>query len=687
MSHKGDSDGLEPLDEEHGYQHGGTVEGTQKATGLARFATWDNLKTFIVLIVAVVSAVVLVDVHEANEEYKHLEGLTKLQPKILPFHMETEIVGMKITVQDLPDGHTGRVFANVQGLTRAVPHVWKNLSSWQTEIEAVNEVSDSVIYDLSDVNFLLYSDFRYVISTDAEIPIAVTFNAHSLSPWVRYQVIFAAVILIGLYILIVFELVHRTVAAMLCAFVGLAFVSQLHSRPSFETVITWIDWETIGLLFGMMVMVGIFSNTGFFEFAAVKAYKLAKGNLWHLTIILSTFTAVVSAFLDNVTTILLIGPVTIKLCKVLDIEPITILLCEVLMSNIGGTATIIGDPPNIIVANHPYVKTQIDFGMFTLHMTPGVILAFFGCWLYIWKMYKNVLHRDPALQHKAELKIWKRTLEKFKSVDNPGEAKVRESLVTHIQQVETLIAESSGKTKSIKELEEKYVIRDMPLFVNTCIVLSVVVALFFSHSFLHIEMSLAWIAIIGAMAHILISGITHIEEILEKVEFATLMFFAALFILMKTLEELGLIHWIGESLKELIGSVPPGDGRLAVAMLLLLWVSAFVSAFVDNIPYMATLVPVIVSLAQDERLGLPLEPLVWAIAMGTCFGGNGTIIGASANVVAVGLAEHAGFHIRFLDFFKMGMPVMIISVACATLYNLVFHCWIPWYTPSPYAGV
>jgi len=200
------------------------------------------------------------------------------------------------------------------------------------------------------------------------------------------------------------------------------------------------------------------------------------------------------------------------------------------------------------------------------------------------------------------------------------------------------------------ELEERYRIKDWPLFIKSCIVLLVVVLLFFLHSVIKLDLSLAWIAIIGSMVHILVSSITKIEEILEKVEFSTLIFFSALFILMNILEELGLIKWIGEQLTAVIAGVPAGNTRLFVAILLIIWVSAFASAFIDNIPYTATLAPIIAHLHYSD-LGLPITPLVWALSLGTCLGGNGTIIGASANVVAVGLCEQQGYEIKFMDFF------------------------------------
>ena len=499
----------------------------------------------------------------------------------------------------------------------------------------------------------------------------------------QYEVLIAACVLAGVYVLIIFELMHRTIAAMLGSFVCLGFVAVIHGRPSFEVVINWIDFETVGLLFGMMIMVGIFSETGFFEWSAIKAYKFSKGNVWHLTLILCIFTAFVSAFLDNVTTILLMTPVTVRLCTVLDIKPQPILLALVVMSNIGGTATAIGDPPNIIIINDPDISAHEDINFFSLslHVGPGVVLAFVAVQIFIYFVNRDKVKREPHLARERELEVWKETLKRIRG-DDEDQRHVRDQLESFIARLEQEVksGRASVKVVDISELEQQYVIKDYPLFISSISVLTCVILLFFMHSWIEdiVELSLAWIAVIGAMIHLLVSGIKDVEVILEKVELGTLIFFAGLFVLMHGLDLLGLIDFIGDQIYSIIIKVPPGDSRLAVAILLIIWVSAFASAFIDNIPYTTAMVPVIVSLAESD-LGLPLAPLTWALCFGTCFGGNGTLIGASANVVAVGLCEQQGYPISFVRFFKIGFPCMVISVTVATVYMLITHVLIPWY--------
>lgn len=433
-------------------------------------------------------------------------------------------------------------------------------------------------------------------------------------------------------------------------------------------------------------MVGIFSQTGVFEWFAVKAYKWARGQVWKLVVILMIFTAVVSAFLDNVTTILLLTPVTIRLANVMETPPQQILIALVMFSNIGGTATPVGDPPNIIILNDKSVQKfapEINFGTFTMHMVPGVFMAALTSYFVIrWLSQSVVKQTDPYMSEKREIEVWKHTLKEMRATTQE-EQRVKGQLQEYVDSLEEELREKlsspDARVINIKDLEEKYPIRNKPLLVNSTLVLTFVILLFFLHNAIHLELSLAWIAIIGAIAHLVVSGIRDIEEVLEKVEFGTLMFFAGLFVLMEALEELGLIDFIGTVTVDIIKSVPSGgDGRLAAAVVIILWVSALVSAFIDNIPYTAAMVPVVVRLGTDPALNLPLSPLIYALAFGTCLGGNGTLIGASANVVAAGISESQGFPISFNNFFRTGFPTMIVSVSTVTVYLLVFHVLIPW---------
>ncbi len=444
-------------------------------------------------------------------------------------------------------------------------------------------------------------------------------------------------ILLGVYALIITEVVHRTLAAAIGGL--LAVIALNYYAPedtlSLGAVTTLIDWETIGLLLGMMVMVGILSHTGLFEWFAVQAYKQSGGSVWTLVVILCSVTAVLSAFLDNVTTMLLLTPVTIQLAKVLDLKPIPLLISEVLFSNIGGAATMIGDPPNIMIgsglspsaienAGYPELAgAGVTFNDFILEMAPGIFMTVVPAFMFLKWMYA----------------------EEF----------------------------AGTRVRDIAELESKYGIKDAAMLKVSGSILVLVVLNFFLHPITHIAVS--WIALFGAVLMLLATDRHDLEEPLEKVEWSTLLFFAGLFVLVHSLQYLGVIDFIGDYVTKgiaMFGTDEPGDVvRLGAAVLIILWVSAVASAFIDNIPYTATMIPVVLQIADD--LNIELGPMIWALAFGACLGGNGTLIGASANVVTAGMSEEAGYPISFNEFFKAGFPIMIMTTAIVSLYMVMVY--------------
>ena len=449
-------------------------------------------------------------------------------------------------------------------------------------------------------------------------------------------------ILIAVYGLIIFETVHRTLAAAVGGVVAMLALNYYDTGDTLTLaeVTTMIDWETIGLLLGMMVMVGILSNTGVFEYFAVLSYKKSGGSIWTLVVILCSVTAVLSAFLDNVTTMLLLTPVPIQLAKVLDIKPIPLLISEVLFSNIGGAATMIGDPPNIMIGSglspakiasaedgkYAYMSDYgVTFNDFIIEMGPGILMCIVPSFMLLKWYYADEF--------------------------------------------------SGSRIRDVAELEAKYGIKDPKMLKVAGFILVLVILNFFLHPNTHIAVS--WIALVGAVIMLLATDRHELEEPLHHVEWTTLLFFAGLFVLVHSLQYMGVIAFIGEYVERAIAffGSDTGDGqtvRLAAAILIVLWVSAVASAFIDNIPYTATMIPIVLQIA-DNLGDYLLGPLIWALAFGACLGGNGTLIGASANVVTAGMSEEAGYPISFNEFFKAGFPIMILTTFIVSLYMLLVY--------------
>nr|XP_016942594.1 P protein isoform X1 [Drosophila suzukii] len=575
--------------------------------------------------------------------------------------------------------------------------VWQLDVVYPDLIDATKDTKKKRTFELSPIDPLWLAQanrtelsFEFTSSIEGELPLQL--NVDESPIYKRDGVIYAAVVLCGLYVMIIWEIVNRTFAAIIASTLSVGILAALNSRPSMATIMGWIDVETLLLLFGMMILVAILSETGVFDYLAVYAYKITNGHVWPLINCLCLFTAVLSSFLDNVTTVLLMTPVTIRLCEVMCLNPVPILMCMVIYSNIGGALTPVGDPPNVIIASNNYIsKNGVNFAVFTLHMLPGVLLVMVQTYIQLRFKFRNIsdlqFKDSPEVEElRHEIHVWKRAAASL-SAYSKDEELVRQTLMKKVNRLKrslkkrmtAVIEPAPNYQQTLANLQAKYPIRNKPLLIKCSAALLFVISLFFLHSVPELQrLSLGWTALLGAIFLIILADIEDMEAILARVEWSTLLFFAALFILMEALTELGLIEWIGNMTEGIILGVGE-DRRLMVAILIILWVSAVASAFVDNIPLTTMMVKITISLAQNSTLNLPLQPLVWALALGACLGGNGTLIGASANVVCAGVAEQHGYKFTFLQFFKVGFPIMIGSIIVTTGYLLVSHSLFAWH--------
>ncbi|MMZ50372.1 Inner membrane protein YbiR [compost metagenome] len=416
------------------------------------------------------------------------------------------------------------------------------------------------------------------------------------------QAIIAIGVFLVTYALIISEKIHRTIVAMLggALMVVLGIVDQ-------ETAIHHIDFNTLGLLTGMMIIVAITAQTGLFKFIAIWSAKKVNGEPVKILIALSMITAIGSAFLDNVTTVLLMVPVTFSITRQLRISALPFLISEILTANIGGTATMIGDPPNIMIGS---AVKELTFVAFINNLTFISIVI-----LIITVAILALLYRKQ-IQTTEELKA------------------------------------------GLMDLNEKDEITDTTLLKKCLLILTLTIGGFFIHQIVHVES--ATIALLGAFVLLLLTGEHYLEDALPKVEWTTIFFFIGLFVLVSGLVETGVIAQLATKAIELT------EGNLVATSLLILWMSAIASAFVDNIPFVATMIPMI---QEMGRIGISdLEPLWWSLALGACLGGNGTLIGASANLIVAGMAAKEGQNISFLKFLWIGFPLMILSIVISTIY-------------------
>lgn len=419
-----------------------------------------------------------------------------------------------------------------------------------------------------------------------------------------YQAIISLSVFIIALALIISDKINRTVVALAGALIAI-----LAGVFSGTDAIKYIDFNTLGVLVGMMIIVGIVKNTGVFEYLAIFAAKKAKGDPWKIIVSLCVITAIASALLDNVTTVLLVVPMTFVITETLELNPIPFLIPEILASNIGGTATLIGDPPNIMIGS----QAHLSFLDFIKNLTPIIIVIFIVTFLLLKIMYRKKLNVDEE------------------------------------------------KKKHILKIDEKIYIKDAKLLKKSIIVLVLVMVGFFFHAALGLESSI--IALAGAVLLLLLSG-ENIEDAMSSVEWPVLFFFGGLFVMVGALEATGLIKMLADAVIGLTGD------NLLLTGIIIIWLSAIVSAFLDNIPFVATLIPMVQIMGTK---GMDVTPLWWAISLGACLGGNGTLIGASANVVVAGMADEYSYKLTFGEYFKTGFPLMIVSVILSTVYIVVFY--------------
>ena len=412
----------------------------------------------------------------------------------------------------------------------------------------------------------------------------------------------AAAVFVVVYGLIAIDRWDRTLIAMAGGLlvVLLGIIGQ-------EEAFAAVDLNVIFLLVGMMVIAQVLAKTGFFDWLAIRSVMLSHGHPIRLLLILSVVTAVVSAFIDNVTTVVLMTPIILSVAKRLDISPVPYLIAVIFASNIGGTATLIGDPPNILIGS----AAGLGFDDFLFNLAPVAILVFLAFAAIMWLAFRRHL-KVPDERREAAL-----------------------------------------------ERTEENTIKDRPLMIRALIVTGATIVGFLFHSALGVEP--ATIAMAGAVALMLVGGL-NVHKTLQDIEWGTLFFFVGLFILVESLIATGIVQGIAEQL----AVVTRGDP--VIATIGLMWFSAGASAIIDNIPYTATAIPIVQYLAAT---GIPAEPLWWALALGACLGGNLTIVGASANVVVVNVSDRAGYPIRFGQFLKYGSAVVLASMVVCTAYMWV----------------
>ncbi|MCD6572086.1 MAG: ArsB/NhaD family transporter [Thermoplasmata archaeon] len=415
----------------------------------------------------------------------------------------------------------------------------------------------------------------------------------------------ALIVFIASFIGILTNKIHRTIAVWIGC-IAMLVIGRYYNVLNENNFFSFIDFNVLGLLLGMMIMVAILEFSGFFEFAAVKVAKISKGKKWLLLVLLGTLTTLMSLVVDNTTAIIIIAPLTIKIANRLNISAIPLLMSEALLSNIGGVATLIGDPPNIMIGS----AANFSFNSFIIHLGLPVLIA----WLVTLSCMKFF----------------------YKDLDN------------------------RGLKSEVLDIDEWTLVKNKKMMFLSLSVLAFTITLFILNDyFLHLQ--IATIGLIGAGLSLAIN-LPEIGEVTKNIEWSVLLFFAGLFILVGSIDKLGVLRAIGG------GLLSASKGNTVYATILILWVSAFISSVIDNVPFTAAMIPIIKEMGLH---GIPTTPLFWALALGVGFGGNGTPIGSTAGVVTVSLSEKTKHAISAKEWLRVGTPVMILTCVVSTIFLLL----------------
>lgn len=427
----------------------------------------------------------------------------------------------------------------------------------------------------------------------------------------------ATLAFVSVLLLIALEKLHNTMAALLgaAAVLGVSFVGRPFNPDlfilDFEQALQYVDFDVIFLVMGMMIVIGILETTGIFQWMAYQAYRLSRGRAWLLVIILMILTSVASAMLDNVTTMLLMAPITLEIALALGINPLSLILPEVLASNVGGISTLIGTPTNILIGSY----ADIGFSDFVINLTPGVLLAQMALTIYVLLVYRRQYRK----------------------------------------------ASGGVSVAMVERLRENGRITEPATLAKAGAVFVLMVLLFLVGERIHLVPAVT--AILGAVSMLLVVGVD-VQEMLNVVDWTTLMFFIALFMVIGAIQEVGLVGFIAAGIRNVVGE------NANLALLTIMWAGAFLSGVIDNIPFTAAMLPVVGFLTRSMPAASS-KVLFYGLSVGSAMGGNSSLIGASANMVTAGITERAGYPISYVTFLKVGLPATVITVAMAMVWLLV----------------
>uniref|UniRef100_A0A1A9WQX3 Citrate transporter-like domain-containing protein n=1 Tax=Glossina brevipalpis TaxID=37001 RepID=A0A1A9WQX3_9MUSC len=531
-------------------------------------------------------------------------------------------------------------------------------------------------------------EYHIVFSTNFDEPLGLEVHIRTTRFDQSLGTILGIVLLVIIYILLIFDLVHRALAGVIACTLGIGIMGALHIKPDLVTIFSWIHIDTIMLIFGISIIMALMAETGVQDYLAATGFELAYGHIWPMLNVLLVTSFTLAIFYNDIVLILFIAPICIRLSEVMDLSPIPVLTCLIISTNIGSTLTPMGSLSNYLIANSPVLPFgNIDPPTFILHMLPATILTAAQSYVHLRIQFINsdkMRHTHSAeVSLKRQIRLWDKAATTVGdiSLDERGyhetvRARVR-TLRKRLRRLGKMPEPRSDFKEQLQKLRDHFDVQGKDFIIICCISLTVVLLLFSLYLYTNlIYASVGWIALLAALLALSLINLEGLEGIIARIDWGTMLFISTLCILMNVLKQLALMRSIGSAVGHFVSSFDK-EHSLMVAIITVLWLSAFLTCILDNLPVAEFMMHVIVTISGDESL--PLTPLIWALALGCSLGGNGTLIGAMSNIACAGVANSHGIPFTFIDYFKVGFLVMIGNLIVASIYLLVVHVALRWH--------
>ncbi|XP_043643654.1 P protein [Drosophila teissieri] len=553
-----------------------------------------------------------------------------------------------------------------------------NVTYRRTDMWNIGINNDDTTYAKVSKDFMVKStggaDSQAVISLDSKRNSPVSLHVvMDTNPLVTDMcLVYSGLLILGLYMLIIFDVIDHTFAALIIATTAIAILAILEHRPDMHEIISFVNFEPLMLLFGLMTIVDIMATTGVFDFLVVWTYRISRGRPWPLIFFLSMLTAFLSAFLNSDIMALSLTPITIRLCEMMSLRTSYVLVVMAIFADIGGALTPLGNPPNAIVTTNPVAVAEgVDFVNFIIHMMPGVLAAMFVIFGMVY-----VTHRKSIFvldQNQLDL------MEERARGKKPPSQETQDRIVFLKGSLPSKywLKPVEDYPETLAELEASSPIHDKPLLVKCCIALIFAFLCMVLHSIPNVAngASLGWVTLLAAFLLIILDDKNDLNATLGIIQWTILLFIAALFVLSEAVDQLGFFKWLGERTVRLLKSLEPHN-QIAVITMVLLWMTALLTIFIDNAAVTIFMLKFSFQMASNDDI--PLPPMFWALIFGACFGGNGSLFGAVSNEIIALIALQHGYKISFWHFFVIGFPLMLVTMVIGSGYLLIAHSILSW---------